>query len=83
MFYQLANRLAHLHWLRGQGVDARLVLVNFLNDSEMAGPTSAAEWLAAYHVALHSLGLSPRHRLAGHIIKVFPDVSSQLPDKHG
>lgn len=78
VFYQLANRLAHLHWLRDQGVDARLVLVNFLNDKEMAGPTSAAEWMAAYHVALHALGLSPRHRLARYVIEVFPDVRGHL-----
>jgi hypothetical protein len=77
VFYQLANRLAHLRWLRDQGVDARLVLVNFLNDKEMAGPTSEAEWEAAYRVALHALGLSPRHRLAPYIIEVFPDVGDQ------
>ena len=76
VFYQLANRLAHLHWLRSLGVDARLVLVNFLNDKEMVGPTSAAEWMAAYHVALHALGLGPRHRLARYVIDVFPDVSA-------
>lgn len=77
VFYQLANRLAHLHWLHDQGVDARLVLVNFLNDKEMAGPTSAAEWMAAYRVALHALGLSPRHRLSPYTIEVFPDVGDQ------
>ena len=78
VFYQLANRLAHLHWLRTQGVGARLVLVNFLNDEEMAGPSSAAEWMAAYHVALHALGLSPRHRLARSVIEVFPNVGEHL-----
>jgi hypothetical protein len=78
VFYQLANRLAHLHWLRTQSVDARLVLVNFLNDEEMAGPSSAAEWMAAYHVALHALGLSPGHRLARYVIEVFPDVGRHL-----
>lgn len=77
VFYQLANRLAHLHWLHDKGVDARLVLVNFLNDKEMAGPISAAEWMAAYRVALHALGLSPRHRLAPYTIEVFPDVGDQ------
>ncbi len=81
VFYQLANRLVHLHWLRTQGVDARLVLVSFFNDDEMAGPSSAAEWMAAYHVALHALGLSPCHRLARFVIDVFPDVGEHLNAK--
>lgn len=29
-FYQLANRIAHLHFLRARGVDARLLLVGFI-----------------------------------------------------
>lgn len=74
VFYQLANRLAHLHWLRNRGVDARLVLVNFINDKEMKGPTTQAEWEAAYQVALYTLGLSTRHPLAKYVIDVFPDV---------
>lgn len=76
-FYQVANRLAHLHWLRSQGVDARLVMVNFLNDADMGGPTSAREWHAAYQVAYHVMGLGRRHKLTPYIIEVFPDVESQ------
>jgi hypothetical protein len=74
VFYQLANRLAHLSFLREQGAPAYLVLVNFLNDSEMNGPTSEEVWRAAYHVAFHAMGLPKRHRLSSYIIEVFPDV---------
>lgn len=76
-FYQFANRLAHLHWLRSLGVDARLVMVNFLNDADMGGPTSAREWHAAYQVAHHVMGLGRRHKLTPYIIEVFPDVGAQ------
>jgi hypothetical protein len=75
-FYQLANRLAHLHFLRGQGQPAYLVLVNFLNDTEMGGPTTPETWLAAYEVAFHVMGLPRRHGLSPYIIEVFPDVAA-------
>lgn len=74
-FYQISNRLAHLDWMRNQGIDARLVLVNFLNDLEMKGPATSAEWKAAYQVAMHVLGLGKRHPLSPFVIDVFPDVS--------
>lgn len=74
VFYQLTNRLAHLNWMRSQGIDARLVMVNFVNDHEMNGPTSANEWKAAYQVAFHALGLRPHHALAKFVLEVFPDV---------
>jgi hypothetical protein len=73
-FYQLANRLAHLDFLRSNGVPAFLVLVNFLNDADMDGPSSAEVWGAAYRVAFHVLGLPRRHALSPYVIEVFPDV---------
>jgi hypothetical protein len=76
-FYQLGNRLAHLHFLREQGVPAYLVLVNFLNDPDMKdAPTSAEVWRAAYQVAFHVMGLGSRHKLSPYIIEVFPDVAA-------
>ena len=74
VFYQLANRYAHLHWLGSRGVDGRLVLVNFLGDREMGGPDHAREWEAAYAVAHYAMGLGKRHRLAPYVLEVFPDV---------
>lgn len=74
LFYQIANRLAHLQWFRGQGVDAQLVFVNFINDSEMGGPTTREEWEAAYQVAFYTLGLATKHPLARYVVEVFPDV---------
>ena len=47
-FYQYANRLAHLYWMRElNGHDAYLVNLFFVNDREMNGPQSVAEWQTA------------------------------------
>lgn len=73
-FYQLANRIAHLHFLRSAGVDAWLVLVNFLGDREMGGPETREAWEAAYAVAFHVMGLKKRHPLSRYIVEVFPDT---------
>ncbi len=73
-FYQLANRFAHLHFLRSQGVTAWLVLVNFVGDTDMNGPLTRAEWEAAYRVALHVMGIPARSPLLRHVRHVYPDV---------
>ncbi len=75
VFYQLANRLAHLHFLRRNGVAAWLVLINFVGDTEMGGPTNAAEWEAAYRIVNHVMGLGARHRLAPYVVHLYPDVA--------
>lgn len=79
-FYQLANRLAHLHFLRKQGVEAWLVLVGFLGDREMRGPTNREAWEAAYEVAFHVMGLHRRHALAPHVVHVHPSVPDMSAD---
>jgi hypothetical protein len=75
-FYQLANRFAHLHFLRAQGVEAWLVLVNFVGDADMRGPAARAEWDAAYRVALHVMGIPARSPLLRHVLHVYPDVTA-------
>jgi len=74
-FYQIANRLAHLHFLRASGVPAWLVFVNFLGDKEMEGPTTQEAWEAAYQVAFHVMGLRKDHALARFLIHSYPVVS--------
>jgi hypothetical protein len=74
-FYQLANRIAHLRFLREHGVPAYLVLVNFLNDHDMKGPATPEAWEAAYEVAFHVMGLPKRHPMAQYMLEIFPDVS--------
>lgn len=79
-FYQLANRYAHLHFLRSNGVDARLVLVNFINDEDMGGPKSAGEWKAAYQVVDHVMGIAAGNPLGRHVFHIYPSVSDLAVD---
>ncbi|MFN0264375.1 hypothetical protein ACKTEK_10910 [Tepidamorphus sp. 3E244] len=73
-FYQYTNRLAHLWFLRQHGVNAVLLLVDFINDADMNGPSAASEWSAFWLAADHALGLSKRHALSRYIQHVHPDV---------
>ena len=76
VFYQYANRLAHLWFLRREGVDAHLLLVGFLGDADMGGPRTAEAWRAAYLCADHALGLRHGHALRPFIHHVYPEVAT-------
>lgn len=76
IYYQLANRIAHLSFLRSRGVEAHLLLVGFLNDHAMGGPKTAAQWSEAYEAAGRALGLAPEHPLAAFIHHIHPDVEA-------
>lgn len=76
-FYQLANRLAYLDFLRTRGVSAWLVLVNFLGDIEMRGPSTSEAWEAAYEVAFHVMGLPKKHLLSRYILHIYPSVPTK------
>jgi hypothetical protein len=73
-FYQIANRMAHLQFLRAHGVPSWLVFVNFLGDTEMRGPTTKEAWEAAYQIAFHVMGLPRNHPLSPFMIHVYPAV---------
>ena len=75
-FYQIANRIAHLDFLRSNGVPSWLVFVNFLGDAEMSGPTTPEVWEAAYQVAFHVMGPRRDHPLSPFMIHVYPNVSN-------
>jgi hypothetical protein len=75
-FYQYANRLAHLHFLRQQnGIPAHLVLVYFLNATDVNGPTQRAEYEGAIQVIEHYLGVR-RSKISRYVHKLFVDVRS-------
>ncbi|MFW2589086.1 hypothetical protein [Sagittula sp. SSi028] len=73
-FYQYGNRLAHLWWLRNNGVDASLLFVSFVHDTEMRGPVLPETWHAMFAAANHALGLSSGMDLMKHVHHVTPDV---------
>lgn len=61
-YYQYANRLAHLCFLRSHGVDARLVFLYFTGDTDMKGPSSREEWSLPIEAVHAHLGLDRRPR---------------------
>jgi len=57
-FYQYANRVAHLHFLRNMcGSAAFLVFVDFVGDREVGGPRSEDEWKGATALIHAYLGI--------------------------
>jgi hypothetical protein len=73
-YYQYANRIAHLWWLRQRGINAALLFVSFLNDDEMGGPKHAESWGAAFASANYALGLTGANPLLRHVVHLTPDV---------
>jgi hypothetical protein len=73
-YYQYANRLAHLRFLRDNGVQAYLVFVYFVGDTEMRGPATRAEWKPAIDAAHRHLGFTNASKIAN-MIDVFVDVA--------
>jgi hypothetical protein len=73
-FYQYANRLAHLHLLRMQNdIDAHLVLVYFLNATDVNGPSQQAEYEGATKIIEHYLGIR-QSKLSRYVHKLYVDV---------
>lgn len=68
-FYQYANRLAHLHLLRMNGIKAYLIFVCFTGDYEMGGPSNFAEWEGAFRLMNRCLGLK-EHVLSKFVVEV-------------
>ena len=74
--YQYANRLAHLYLLRAlNGVDTHLIFLYFTCATDVNGPETVKEWIAALTVAKRVLGLRSRHRLHRYVHDVFIDVA--------
>jgi hypothetical protein len=75
LFYQTANRLAHLDWLRTDlSVEAWLVFVEFFGDEDMGGPLSLEGWEAAGVVTRYAMCLRRSHPLSRYVLHVRPDV---------
>lgn len=77
-FYQYANRLAHLYYLRELNkVDAVLVFVYFVGDTTRSGvkPVSYGGWRAAIDLANHHLGVREHSPwIRDNVADVFIDV---------
>jgi hypothetical protein len=73
-FYQYTNRLAHLYFLRHLNrKSAYLIFVNFINATDVGGPTCREEWEGALRLLHAFLGIE-RHVLTPYVVDVFIDV---------
>jgi hypothetical protein len=74
--YQMANRLAHLHYLAGiNGKDAYLVFIDFANAPDVPQPASREEWQGATRLAHKCLGLKDS-RLARRVSTIIVDLKN-------
>lgn len=57
-FYQYANRVAHLHFLKNlNGIKSYLIFINFIGDEEIGGPKSELEWVGVNNLIQSYLGI--------------------------
>lgn len=76
-YYQLANRLAHLHFLRRNQVPAWLGLVYFLNDHDLSGPQTSGGWHHDLAVVSEHLGLPSFEQIPG-VVSIYLDCHKLL-----
>ena len=80
--YQLANRLAHLHFLhRLNGVDAYLLLLSFADAPDVPAPCSVEQWEGAHRLSKKCLGLGVNSFFGriGHVVWRVPDMLANTP----
>jgi hypothetical protein len=66
--YQYANRLAHLYLLKElNGIDVKLVFVDFTGDAQMHGPQGDQEWDGAVALVHKLLGIRSLPCQVGHV----------------
>jgi hypothetical protein len=79
-FYQYANRIAHLYFLRHLNkINAYLIFLFFVNDTTHI-PTSIEQWHGALELEKKLLGLN-RHRYQKYIAEVFVDIGEKASKK--
>jgi len=73
-FFQYANRLAHLKFLRFDNeLSAFLVFIYFVGDQDMNGPSTKEEWLGAIELLRSFLGIG-RTKLTPFMADIFVHV---------
>jgi hypothetical protein len=83
MFYQYANRLAFQDYLRRiNGIDSRLVFLNFVNAADVEGPSTEEEWHGAMRIIHAVLGL-PRDLTKFGVFHAYVDAKLLMDTKRG
>jgi len=77
-FYQYANRLAHLYYLRElNGVDAYLLFLYFADAPDVPAPCSAEQWQGAKRLTDKCLGLG-KHPYGKQVSTIVWSVADML-----
>lgn len=79
-YYQYANRLAHLYFLRElNGVDAHLLFLYFADAPDVPAPCSAEQWRGAIRLTEKCLGLGqhPYKKHVSTIVWPVPDMQGK------
>lgn len=80
-FFQYANRLAHLHFLRFEAkASAFLIFLYFIGDTYVHGPTTADEWRGAVHLLHAFLGIG-RTKLTPYMADIFIGVDEIMSNQ--
>jgi hypothetical protein len=75
-FYQYTSCLSHLYLFRQlNGLPAYLVYLYFLNDEEMHGPSTEAQWQGALELLETFLDIRG-HRLSHYVLQEFIDIKN-------
>ena len=74
-YYQYANRISHHWWLRKQGLDAKLLFINFIDAKKGGKQACQDEWKDVFAEADRALGLPLTHKLSKYIHHIYPNVN--------
>jgi hypothetical protein len=80
-FYQYANRLAHLYFLRElNGIDAYMLFLNFADAPDVPDPCSQEQWEGSTRLINKCLGLGkhPYSNAVATVVWSVPDLLSDL-----
>jgi hypothetical protein len=83
-YYQVANRIAALHFLHQQKISSHLLFINFVGDLCGAGrssPRSEREWQQVLDVQDRAIGLPKGHLLENWIHKLFLKIDSERQEE--
>ncbi|QMU57292.1 MAG: hypothetical protein GKR98_03155 [Boseongicola sp.] len=78
LYFQYANRLAHLWFFHRHGVKAHLLFVSYLNDHDVDGPSNSEVWSATFDAADYALGIKRNPLSSKFLHHTSPCVASTI-----
>ena len=83
LYYQFTNRVATLHFLKNNGINANMLFIYFIGDKAKGKicPKSEQEWEKPLKEQSDWVGLPQAHPLQSRIHKIFMKVDAECLDK--